>query len=542
MKTDIVHVYRHTNSKRSVLFLTGTLLLLMFSGCYEKVTPKSEDPPVSVRLGKVVKKDVQIYRYFSGTTYTEPVNIVPRVRGYLEEISFLPGDVVQKDAVLFKLEQIDYIHEVEEATAGVAIAEANAAKTKADYDRELTLQKKGEGFTTQADIDRTKAQWNEATAQIASKKAKLAEAQKQLERTIIKAPMRGKISRNLVEKGNLVDGTGANPPILATLMAMDPMYVYFQMTDRDFIFVQSRIYKELRNKLGERFKDIEILDNKALVEVVKKEQAEELIRCRMQLLGATSTEHENDFPYEGYIDYNDNVIDVATGTNTIRARFANPNYRIYPGTLCRVRLDAGLEKGVLVVDEKALCTDLNTKYIWVLDEKGTTQKREIVPGNLTEKGERIVVSGLKEGESYVIDGTQKVRMGSKVTELKDSGDAKSNENEVKKSGSPAPEPKDKASASPAADSKNGSSSEKSDEGKEQVKPVDSGSKTAVKQAEDARAELQSPRSPQRKQLGVPANHSAPPESARTSSKPSGTTTGIPKGSSLVPQSKPGVDH
>lgn len=525
-------IYSYVRSKKNLLFVFGALLSIAFAGCYEKPQPRTEEPPVPVRLGKVVKKDVQTYRYFSGTTYTEPINIVPRVRGYLEEISFLPGDIVEKDAPLFKLEQFDYVNDVEEAAAGVAIAEANAAKAKADYDREMTLQKKGEGFTTQADIDRTKAQWNEATAQIASKKAKLAEAQKQLERTIIKAPMRGKISRNLVEKGNLVDGTGANPQTLATLMAMDPMYVYFQMTDRDFIFVQNRIYEELRRKLGDRFKDIEVLDNKALIEVAKKEQAEELILCRMQLLGASSGEHSNDFPYEGYIDYNDNVIDVATGTNTIRARFANPNYRLYPGTLCRVRLDANLEKGALVIDEKAVCTDLSTKYVWALDEKGTTQKREIVLGKLTETGERIVVSGLKEGESYVIDGTQKVRMGSKITELKDSKETKETKavTDAKADSPSTTESKGKKIEFPASTSQGVKSESKTKDASKQAVP-------AVKSADAAKSQLQAPPLPQEKQLGVPANRSVP-EAAPVSTKPSSLPAGMPGGSSAVPQTNP----
>ncbi len=537
MKTHTTWVYSCVHSKKNLLFVCGTLLLLLISGCYEKPQPRGEEPPVPVRLGKVVKKDVQNYRYFSGTTYTEPINIVPRVRGYLEAISFLPGDIVEKDAPLFKLEQFDYVNDVEEAAAGVAIAEANAAKAKADYDRELTLKQKGEGFTTQADIDRTKAQWNEATAQIASKKANLAEAHKQLERTIIKAPMRGKISRNLVEKGNLVDGTGSNPQTLATLMAMDPMYVYFQVTDRDFIFVQNRIYEELRRKLGDRFKEIEVLDNKALIEVAKKEQAEELILCRMQLLGASSGERSNEFPYEGFIDYNDNVIDVSTGTNTLRARFANPNYRLYPGTLCRVRLEAGLVKGALVIDEKGVCTDLSTKYVWVLDEKGTTQKREIVLGKLSETGERLVVSGLKEGESYVIDGTQKVRMGSKITEVKGTAEpnAAADHKTAGALSSGSPEKKDVAPSSASSDNPTGKKAT------EEKKTGDNGT-TAVKPAQEVKSELRAPRLPQETQLGVPANHSVPPKAAPASTKPSGSPTGLPGNASPVPQAQPVSAH
>ncbi|MDO5580056.1 MAG: efflux RND transporter periplasmic adaptor subunit [Planctomycetia bacterium] len=378
--------------------------LVFTAGCYQKAAPPKVREAVPVRTDKVVKEDIQLFYYFTGKTHVEPINIVPRIRGYLEEIHFQSGFIVEKDDVLFKIEQFDYINDVAMAKAKLEVAIADAARCKADYDRETELGKQGQGFTTQASIDRTKALWEEAKGKIGIAKADLAEAEKQLERTVIKAPYKGKISRNLIEKGNLVDGTSGSPPVLATLMAMDPMYVYFQITDAEF----NSLMRSIRTAIGEAALKAPENKNLALMEIAKKMNLDKLTHFEMQLSGEKDPKH---YPYRGFIDYNDNIIDISTGTNMIRGRLVNTNYEIFSGNICKVRINGEFIKDGIAITEKALCYDLSEIYVWALDEKGKPQKRTVITGSQTEDGRRVIKSGLKDGDTIIIDGVQKVRPG-----------------------------------------------------------------------------------------------------------------------------------
>lgn len=384
--------------------------IVFTTGCYQKAAPPQVGVVVPVRTTKVVKEDIQLFLYFTGKTQVEPIKIVPRIRGILEEIHFQSGFIVEKDAVLFKIEQFDYKNRVDMSKAKLDVAIADAARCKADFDRETELGKQGQGFTTQASIDRTKALWEEAKGQIDVAKADLAEAEKQLERTVIKAPFRGKISRNLVEKGNLVDGTSGSPPVLATLMAMDPMYVYFQITDAEF----NTLMHSIREEIGEEALKAPENKNLALVEIAKNLGLDKLTHFDMQLSGEDDPNH---YPYRGILDYNDNIIDVATGTNMIRGRIANTNYEIFSGNICKVRINGESVKGGIAITEKALCYDLNDIYVWILDEKGKPKKQTVITGSQTEDGRRVIRSGLKEGDTIIVDGVQKVRPGCDIKEL-----------------------------------------------------------------------------------------------------------------------------
>ncbi|MDO5553188.1 MAG: efflux RND transporter periplasmic adaptor subunit [Planctomycetia bacterium] len=439
--------------KLSRLFLLSLILCcpLALSGCYEKPIEKKEAEAVPVRTAEAQLDTVQLYGYFTGNTAVDPVNIVPRIRGYLEEIKFNPGDIVEEGAVLFTIEQFDYKTSVEKAKGNLNIATANAAQKKADYDRELELQAKGPGFTTQADIDRTKALWDEALGQIDVKKADLADAEKQLERTVIKAPFRGKISRNLVEKGNLVDGSGSNPPTLATLNAMDPMYVYFQVSDSEFLNIQQMIVNEVKKILGDKYSDEELFNSATLLEIAQKEKLEMVISFEMRLLGQSGD--PNSYPYSGIIDYSDNTIDMATGTNMVRGRIKNPNYVIYPGLVCRVKIPGKVLQDAIFIQEKAISHDLSEIYVWVLDEKGLPQRRTIKIGERLEDGRVRVLSGLNSGERYVVDGVQKVRAGAPITEMapEESGATSADEpTQAATPQEPAPAPAPQESAAPAA--------------------------------------------------------------------------------------------
>ena len=404
------------------------LSLLPLTGCYPKQEVQTEQPPAMVRTAKAEKKDVQLNLDFSGITDADPIKIVPRVRGYIEKINFFPGDVVDAGDVLYQIEDFDYKNNVESAKASLDIAVAQAAKNKADHDRELSLQAQGPGYTTQADLDRTKALWDETVGKVAAAEAELSEAQKQLERCTIKAPVKGKINRTQIEKGNLVDGTGASPPELTTLIPMDPMYVYFQITDSVFETMLHNIMDALKEKLGDRFQEGTPYDNETITAIARKEGIEQVIRFEMGFIDDKNGKKAV-YPYSGVINYNDNRVDTATGTVTVRGEFKNPNYMVYPGLICNIRVPGQKISGAVLIQEKAICYDLSDVYIWKLDDKGLPVKQMITLGPQLDLSTRIVTEGLNGDETYIVDGTQNVREGGKIAEAKDepAADAKAPE-------------------------------------------------------------------------------------------------------------------
>ncbi len=396
---------------------------IFMTGCYQRVSTSEAEPPVPVRVAQAELRDVQVWRYYTGNTEVGPINIVPRVRGILEQICFQPGEIVEKGAVLFKIEQFDYKNNVAQAQARMAIAEANLNKAKADNTREQSLKQKGEGYTTQADLDRDAAILAQTTADLALARENLAEAEKDLERTIISAPARGKIGRNLVEVGNLVDGSSNNPMPLATLMVMDPMYVYFQIPDADFIEFEKDITLKIRAKTDKQKvqKMTGVIKETTEKDKNRKLSPDPVLEFKMQLLKKVDSLHSTEFPYSGELDFSDNMVDLSTGTNTLRGRIDNPDYILFPGLVCRVRIRGPFYKNAVLVQEKAVSRDLNNHFVWVLDKNGAPQQRIITQGELLEDGWRIVLSGLTAGDRYILDGIQNVQPGCIIEILKDEG-------------------------------------------------------------------------------------------------------------------------
>ena len=399
---------------RAILALSAVISVLLTSvGCYPKPeTAAAVSRPVPVRTATVEKRDVQTFFLTTGRTDADPVKIVPRVRGYIEEVCFKPGDIVSEGDILYRIEDFDYQNDVAEAQADLDIAVANEAKTKADYDRETTLKEKGQGFSTQADLDRTLALWHEATGKVSAAKAALAQAQKDLERTVIKSPVHGKINRTEVEKGNLVDGTIGTPTVLTTVMPMNPIYVYFEITDSTFAQLYKNIIETLKAALGEDFDSNAAYDNQDIDAVLKEQGIERVVKFELGL----PSDGEGVYPFSGLITYNENQIARNTGSITLRGEIANPDYMIYPGYICKVRVPGKVRTDAVLVKEKAICFDLSDVYVWVLDDKGTAQKRIVTLGS-QDGDSRIIESGLSGGETYILDGTQNVRAGSTVQEV-----------------------------------------------------------------------------------------------------------------------------
>jgi RND family efflux transporter MFP subunit len=200
---------------------------------------------------------------------------------------------------------------------------------------------------------------------------------------VINPPVAGRLSRRLVDPGNLVQ---ADTTLLTTLVTLDPMYVYFDIDERTMLRLR-RLLQE--GKLKSR-----------------QEGAEYEIQVGLS--------DEEDFPHTGLINFSDNKLDVATGTLRVRGSIPNPPPRVLsPGMFARVRLPIGSSRKAILIPEQAVGTDQGRKYLYVITPQNEIDYRPIKVGPL-ERGMRVVDSGLNLGERVVVVGQQRVKPGAKV--------------------------------------------------------------------------------------------------------------------------------
>ena len=340
-----------------------------------------EEPPVEppvVTVAEPVVKDVTSYDYFTGTTESvASVEIRTRLEGFLESVEFAPSADVKTGDVLFIVEPELYQAQRDKAEARLRASVAEAEKAESELQRvELAIKSNA---VSEQEVTSKRAQRDKAKAAVKASEATLAEAELQLSYTKILTPIDGRVSRNLVDAGNLV-GAGEKT-LLTTVVAMDPIHVYFNVSER---IVLERLSK--RAEQG--------------YEHVKEEHHK----------FAVGVSSENDYPYIGELDYIDNVVDPSTGTISVRGVIDNENEVLLPGMFVRVRLPAGIKKDAVLVAETALGTDIGGKYLFIVGADNIVEQRPVEIGALVES-ERVIEKGIEPGELYITEGLLRARPG-----------------------------------------------------------------------------------------------------------------------------------
>lgn len=437
----------HPNLPTAFLLLS-VIFLSFATGCYsKKETGRRSEMPVTVRLAKPQVGDVtQVYE-MTGHTDATLVTVSPRVRGTLEEICFEPGNIVDEGDVLFKIEQFDYKSRVDNANAECYIARARFDKAQADYNRQVEMDAKGPGITTKDELERAKALLEESRGNIEMTRVKLEQAKKDLERTTITSPCRGKINKSDPSVGDLIDGTVGTPRPMTTIMSMDPLYVYFEISDSEFNEFNAKHIDLVRQALGDRYDPSTPLSNKQIVQVLEEYDIQTSLEFEMRLPG----EPEGEFPHKGKITYGENRINLDTGTITLRAEIPNPDYALFPGQICSVRVKGDVIPNAILVEEKALCYDLSDTYIWALDSEGRPYKQLIEAGQRFDGNKRLVTSGLTGDETYIVEGFQSVRSGCAIQDADASPAADAPPGTDTQPGAEQPDSEPSANTQPAAE-------------------------------------------------------------------------------------------
>lgn len=372
------------------------ILSTSVTGCYNTVE-RGELPPPLVTIAEAEQRSIPLFKEYTGKTdAVETVDTVARVRGYLEKTFFTPGQIVQKGEPLFLIEQTQYLAAMKRAEAQLETEKARLEYAKADHARSRELYEKATIPLDELEMKIRNLQ--QAHAAVKAAEAALIDAELNVQYTDIRAPISGMISRDYISKGNLVsEQTGK----LATIRNMDPIHVYFEVTDNDFAEFQ-KIYgepKKLASSIPEES------PWKFHLQLLRQSNGKEI---------DSPTDVES-YPFEGRITHVDNTIKPSVGSVLVRGEIPNPDYTIYPGWVCRVRIPARTIPGAVVVQEKAVSVDLHSNYMFILDENDQVQRRVVKKGLGVGTNECIIESGIEPGDRYIVDGLQKVRVGSGVT-------------------------------------------------------------------------------------------------------------------------------
>jgi len=367
---------------RGILALALVTLAGLNAGCSSSAQPKAP-APVEVSVAEVICKQIGESDEFTGRLEAvHAVEVRPRVSGYLQSVHFKEGEIVGEGDLLFQIDPRPFQAEVDRLKGELSQAKAQRARAESDFERAERLHN-NDGMSAE-EYDRRAAVRNEAEARIASTQAALRGAELNLEFTRVTAPITGRVGRAEITEGNLVEGGAGQVKPLTTLVSLDPIYVYFDVDEQTYL-------------------------KYAHVTQIRKTGSGELPGAA--LLGLAD---ENGFPHVGRLSFVDNQVSSSTGTIRLRATFANKNLTLTPGLFARIRLQGGgAQSGCLAKDE-AVVTDLNQKYVFVLGKDNTLEYRTVTLGRMTE-GLRIVRHGLREGDTIVVSGLQRVRPGATVT-------------------------------------------------------------------------------------------------------------------------------
>lgn len=378
---------------RTFMLATAAIVL---SACSrgEANNPPGPPPSPPVSVAPAIERQVTEWDEFSGRLVAvERVELRSRVSGYLKSIHFRPGQIVRKGDLLFQIDPRPFEADLARAEASLASARTRAELARTELARAERLL--ADRAVSQRDVDERASTRRDLDASILAAEAAVKTARLNLEYAAIRAPIGGRISKEEVTAGNLIQGDGPSPTLLTSLVSVDPIYAEFEGDEQVYL----KYMQMARN--GER-------------------PSSRTTRNPV-LLGLAN---EEGFPRRGQMVFVDNRIDPQSGTIRARAEFENRDGALTPGLFARIRLlGSGTYKAVMT-PERAIGTDQSKRFVLVVGADGIAQFREVKLGALID-GMRVVRDGLKPGELVVVNGLQRVRPGAPVTpeklEIDDSG-------------------------------------------------------------------------------------------------------------------------
>jgi membrane fusion protein (multidrug efflux system) len=364
------YIFRHATA------LLSMALLLAAAPVVQAQAPPAPPPP-EVGIITVAPQTLPVSFDFVGVTEaSKTVEVRSRVRGFLEERSFEEGAYIEEGTKLFTIDRRSFEADLDIAEARVEQAQTRLSLATQEVERLRSV--KVPGAIAESDLDRQLAEQSDAAAALTLAKAQLEKAKLELGYTTIEAPLTGFIGKALKEIGSFVDESLNS--LLAEMYQVDPLYVSFQMTERDYLRLNEQLAAgELQTAEGGPYVEVTLLDGSL-------------------------------YPERGAITFEAATVDLMTGSVEMRATFANANQRLKPGQFVTAFLKGYLRPDTIAVPQRAVSQSPQGPYVYAVTAENTAELRPIKPGAWSGDA-WIIESGLREGDQVIVEGLIKVQPG-----------------------------------------------------------------------------------------------------------------------------------
>lgn len=336
---------------------------LLISGCNKKPDPASTSPAPSVEVARVTQQAVKTWDSFNGrVSATDTVSILPRVGGYITRVAYREGSEVQKGDLLFVIDQRPYLTALDSARAQLERARASLALASQQDLRAQQLLKSS--AVSKEEAEQKRAARDQSLADVHTAESAVAAATLNLEFTEVRSPINGRTGRAQLTLGNLAV---ADQSELTSVVSQNPVYVYFDPDEHSYL----NYLKTLKTVSGTSVR-----------------------------IGLANDET---LPYVGELNFLDNQVNATTGTVRARATVDNSERLLTPGLYAKVQLSVGDPAPAILVPDRAILTDQDKHYVYVLSADNTAQKRYIETGQLIDK-QRVITSGLERNNTIIVSG------------------------------------------------------------------------------------------------------------------------------------------
>ena len=354
-------------------------LMLAFSGCNSK--PEETVTPPTVTVAHPVMQSVSDYIDLTGNTVAvDSVTLVARVEGYLDKIHFTDGGLVKKGDLLFTIQQDQYKYQLQQAIAQVAEQKAALSHATIELARYQSLEK--QRAATETEVDHWQYEHDTSVAGLSSAEAQVGLDRLNLSYTEVRAPFDGRMGRHLINPGNLV-GPGANAQ-LAEINRLDPMYVYFTVSESDLLSIRRRV----------------------------KTHSSTIIPPETVPFYFALSDEEG-YPHQGQLDFASLSVAPTTGTLQLRGIFSNPTLLIVPGLFVRVRVVSPNKRVAPLIPAAAVSFDQEGEYVLIVDDKNIVRRQSVKTG--IQIGDKFVIDqGLSAQDRVVVDGLLQAIPGREV--------------------------------------------------------------------------------------------------------------------------------
>lgn len=357
------------------------LVLSVLTGCKEKKGAGAMKgmPTLAISVARPIVKDITLTKDYPGYLTTEKtVNLVARVNGTLQSVSYTPGGRVKKGQLLFVIEPTLYKDQVAQAEAELKTARAQLEYARNNYSRMKEAVKSD--AVSQIQVLQSESSVTEGVAAVNNAEAALNTARTNLSYCYVRAPFDGTISKSTVDVGSYVGGS-LQPVTLATIYKDNQMYAYFNVADNQWLEMS--------------------MNNQQVTKSLPREV--------MVQLGKEGTE-----TYPATLDYLSPNVDLNTGTLMVRANFDNPQGTLKSGLYVSITLPYGEANHAILVKEASIGTDQLGKFLYAVNDSDIVHYRHIEIGQLINDTLRQVLGGLSPQERYVTEALMKVRDGMKI--------------------------------------------------------------------------------------------------------------------------------